>query len=312
MRLSDLITDTREAAAVLTANRWSDASIARLLNRQYLQLVRQQVHLDEAYHNYTFQLATSAARVKHTDVVTYRLPNWVMRVARVRKGNAAPTTTARQPEIPRATRRGEAGAWMFSANNELEFYGYSAGIDLELEVAKLPALLTKGTLPSQAGITTSQLLLDTDVSADAVNFPHEAVKDSYAGALFEITGIASARKGQFLRCTGSLHNQGGTTNQTLLTMEEAWTSAPVASDTYELHAEIATEHCRLLTLLATRSLLAQERNLNGMAAIAQELGEQMSMFIQHVSPRDNAGPRFVTDSETTSTQRPTIYELELL
>ena len=311
MRLQELIDGAREAAAVVTANRWSDRDVARLVNSQHRSIARKTVELDQSYHNHTFQLVASKARVQHNDMLTYRLPPWVMKVAAVYRLSGL-TAQSQREIIPRISRFSSGVGWQHSANGEFRLIGYSAGIDLELEVAKLPALLTKGTLPAPSGVGTNQMRLDADNSANALNFPHEAVADAYAGSVFEITGPASVRKGQTLRCVSSAPNQGGSSLETVLTLEEAWGTVPIADDTYEMHAEIQAEHCRLLILLTARSMLAQERNLQGITALREELAEQWSLFIQHANKRDQAGPHLVLDQIPSIDSSPTIYELELL
>lgn len=315
MRLSDLILEVRDIASVLTANRWADKDVARFLNAQQRSLVRKAVEVNQAFHNHTFQLAATVGRVKHSDIIAYRLPPWVMKVAAVRYGSTTPTAEAQQLVIPRADQSWAfgGGCWRWSANHELELVGFSVAQALELEVAKVPALMTKGTLPDPSipgVIGANQMRLDSDASVDALNFPHESVADSYAGSLFEITGPASSRKGQILRCIASQHNQGTSNVQTILTMDANWTTVPATSDTYEMHAEIQTEHCRLLTLLAARALLAQERNVQGIAAYGPEIAEQWSLYIQHVSERDQAGPHQVVGRDDASPYLPSVYAME--
>lgn len=310
MRLSELIEDVRDIASVHTANRWVDKDLVRFLNKQHRSLARMTAHVNQKYHSHTIQVPATAGRLKHTGLFTYRLPPWVMKVAAVRRSTTTPTTNARYPNIPRRDQNQVGGGWDHGPTGEFELES-SAAVDLELDVAKLPALLTKGTLPTPGAVASNQMRLDADNSVDAQNFPHEDVKDSYAGALFEITGPASARKGQLLRCVGSLHGQGGSTNETILTMEEAWASVPVAADTYEMHAEFGGEHCRLLTLLTARALFAQERNLNGIAAIGPEVAEQWSIFTESIAERDQAGPHLVVDSIGATRGVPAIYDQEV-
>lgn len=314
MRLSELIQDVRDAASVQTANRWSDKDIARFLNVQHRSIIRKSVEVNQGFHNYTFQVAAAVGQVRHTDLISYRLPWWVMKVATVRRGSSTPTTSTQQGPIPRLDQVYARGGWRWSASNGLELVGVSTALDLELDVAKLPALLTRGTLPdpsTPSPIATNQMRLDADDSADAVNYPHENQKDSYAGALFEITGPAGATQGQLLRCVSSLHNQNPSSKHTILTMEEAWTSVPVTGNTYEMHAELATEHCRLLSLLTTRALLSQERNVQGVAAYASELQEQWTIYLQSIAERDQAGPHLVVESIGASRGIPTVYQLDL-
>lgn len=293
-RLGELLDRTKVALDSINAAKWSEAQMAAALNEQLVSMIRKMTETDQAYHAHVFTILKEQARTIHTGRYTYRLPSWVMKLSEVRQYLGG-TSTGQGPLIPRTNKWGGQG-WIYTAINEIAVLGWSQTQDLELYTAKIPARMTKGTLPSQSGATTSQLLLDADGAAgDATNFPHESVADAYAGALFEITGPASARKGQMLRCIGSTPNQGGGTNQHLLTMESAWTSQPAASDTYEMHAEIPGEHSRLLVLLATRALLSQQRNLEGVRIYAPELQEQWQQFLNAIKERDIQQPHVIQD-----------------
>jgi len=293
VKLSALLDEITQGLDTATGRKWSPAQIVQHLNVQQRSLVRHTSNLDEKYHNVTFTLLAANARDVQAGIHSWRMPQGVMKVSAVRRLREA--GLARDLEIPRLQKyasRSQYG-WELTAQNELELRGVSSVFDLEVLVAKLPPLLTSGTLGSQAGVLANELLLDVDGSA---TYPHESYVDAYAGALFEITGPASPRKGQVLRCTASTPNQGGGNDQHLLTMEEDWGVAPVASDTYEMHAAIESEHTRLLVLLTIRALFAQERNAEGMASYREEMAEQWAQFRSTIAGRTLAMPSLVVES----------------
>lgn len=287
MRLSELLSETEVALDSVTTRKWTPAQKVAAINTQNRSLTRKLAELDEDYSNFTFTLPLASGRKPKQDVVSYRLPAWVYKISAVRRSQGG-ATAVRGPILGRATKFNAKG-WKLTASNELSLLGFSSAIDLEIDAAKDPARMTLGTLPSQAAMTTSQMRMD----ADPGTYPHETIQNSYAGGIFEITGVASARVGQTLRCTASLHDQSSI--GTILTFEEAWTSVPLAADTYEMRLEMPGAHSRLLVLLATRALLAQERNMEGISVFAPELNEQWRLFLESIENRDMQQPQTVID-----------------
>ena len=294
MRLSQAIERVNLAIDSVAGRKFDTAGsqVAKVLTGQLRGLVRKAVECDQGYTNHRFVLPATVARTVYNSSYSYRLPPWIIKLVCVRKylGVGA----SKGPELHRATKR-QAGGWRTTAANEITLDGISAAIDLDIECAKMPAALTKGTLPAQSPATTSQLKLDADNSTDAGNFPHETALNAYAGALFEITGPspgAGTRIGQMLRCIGNTADPAAR----LLTMEEAWTSQPQTSDTYEMVAEIPDEHSELLVLLTVRRLLAIEGNAKGLALYSQEIGEQWMSYLTHIKSRDTQEPYFIGQS----------------
>lgn len=302
MRLSDLVSQLQVALDSKTNRKWDPPTLVEQLNIQHRRVVRKIAEVDEAYVNYTFTLSASKARTPHQGILAWRLPSWILKISSVRRSYGGATTT-RGPLLPRATKWQTVG-WRHGAANEIQLVGYGVAVDLELEVAKAPARMTSGTLPNQAGVTTSQLRMDADATAV---YPHETQLDAYAGALFEITGPvpgAGTRVGQRLRCIGSDQDVTGR----LLTMEEAWTSAPVTGDTYEMCMELPSQHSRLVVLLSARGLLAAERNMQGIAALDPEVNEEWRLFMDSIQYRDLAEPHTVVESiPMLSNQEGTTY-----
>lgn len=290
MRLAAL--DDRLAMLVddLTAQKWGAKRRGIALNDMQRSLVRLMADCDQGFVNHRFTVPIASMRTVHADEFSCQLPPWVLKVTAVRL--TAVSTEGRKRLVERANKWGHRPGWYFSASNELTFYRMGQPQSFDIECAKIPALMTKGTLPSQAGMTTSQMRLDADPALTA-DYPHETAQGSYAGGLFEITGPTSARVGQLLRCTGSLHDQSSI--GTVLTFEQPWASVPLAGDTYEMHTEIPDQHINLLVLLAAQRLFAQIHSSEGIAAIGPELAREWDQFKRHITSRDVQEPEYIGD-----------------
>ncbi len=260
--------------------------VAMVMNEQQRSMVRKMAELAEGYINHTFTLDLTAARQIHNNTFSYRLPHWLLKIEEVRRSDGGSTFNL-GPRIRRFRPRMPWMGWEHTANNELTLRNTSQAFGLEIYCSKTPARMTKGTLPAQGVIR--DLVMDDDASTDAGNFPHDQHENAYAGALFEITGPASARVGQILRCVS---NDMVTTGRTLV-MEEDWTTQPETSDTYEMHSEIPEQHTELLILLTAQRLFAVQNNTAGIAAYARELSEQWRQFVYHVEKRQLQGPGYI-------------------
>jgi hypothetical protein len=298
MKLSTLITDVKLAVDNSTSSRWSDADCARKLNSHIHTVVRKLSELDEGYMNYQFNLLGASAVQRYSNEWVYTLPRWVMKVVEVREKANATDLRGRVYPVLTKFQRGTTG-WQFISSTKLLLKGYSTAPDLTLDCVKLPALLTRGTLPAQTGgsptPSTTIVRLDLDTSAEALLYPHETEPNGYAGALFEFTGVSTSSHivgGQLRECVGSQHlvDNGSAVLYTLVSFEDALTVQPAASDTYEMHAQIGDEHLRLVVLLAARDLLGIEQNTDGVRIVSQELAEQWQLFREHAQRRQIQEP----------------------
>lgn len=300
MRLSDVLDQVRLSVEDKSSAHWGDDTIIRQVDVQTYRIARRLVDVDEGYLSVRLDIDATAAIARHTNVFTYKLPWWSMKVAEVRERGT--TNQARGRLIRKGYKfdEDEPGRWRYTDKNAISLEGFSAAQDLSLVIAKRPARLTRGTLPDQASITTSQLRLDVDTSTDALKHPHEKEANSYAGSLFEITGLDSAThlvSGQIRQAASSAHLQVfGSTIHTVLTFEEAWTVTPIAADTYEMHAEVPDEHMRLVVLLTASALLSHEGNKDAVAGLGRELSEEWRLFITHVNNRDIQEPKVMVES----------------
>lgn len=283
-RLSTLLDDA-------TSQKNGPKQRVRALNDMQRSLVRMMAERDQNYITHRFTLSSSAARTVHGDEYAFRLPSWVLKVVGVRESTT--TQGARLEYLPKAAKFGGSSGWNLTAQNEISFFRTGQPRSWIVECAKLPALMTRGTLPAQTAMATNQMRLDAD-PATTSDYPHETVQNAYSGALFEITGPVSARVGQLLRCATSVHDQS--TAGTVLTMEEAWTTQPAVSDTYESHSEIQDQHINLLVLKAAQRLFAQAGNLTMLSAIAPELSEEYGAFVRSIESRDVQEPYFIQPS----------------
>lgn len=301
MKLSSIITEIRDHVEDRTTNRWGDAQLTRTIHTQTMKLVRRMVDVDENYSNVRISLDKSVATAVKTDMQFYTLPPWTYKVVSVREGTTSNTTQGRV--VPKAQKLSNLQGWRMGAGTELVLSRYGNALDLDIEIAKVPARLTLGTLPDQTGMAANQLRMDTDSSSDAATYPHETAPNSYAGAVVEVV-----ETGEILRCTLSEHRQDYSgTPYTVLTFREDWMTAPVAGNTYEMHcAEINDTHMRYLTLLCAAALLQREGNNNQLQSIMLEISEEAGYFTRHIQRRDVQRPTLIAadDAELRETQLP--------
>ena len=289
MRSADIIALLREQVDDTQSAQWTDARLLRIINQQMFKLFREQVAADDSYHNLELDLLASAAVAPHLNQWLYTLPRWVFKITWVRlktdanEGVGAP--------IPRAYRVDSwSRGWHLDADKRLRLIGYSQAEDLILGVAKVPARIHSGTLPAQT-VTGSLTSSTTQVRLDKDNdpaFPHESEPDAYRNAIIEIT--MGGKAGQIRRVVSSVGNESIPSNfHTVLTVQEAWSSNPVLSDTYDMHAEVSDP---LIRALITESALVCEQmrhNVNGIAVLAEELQSERMKFKEHVKPRETMG-----------------------
>lgn len=292
MRLSDAMVRLRELLRAQDTAFFTDLALGGHLNRQQVSLCRRMVEIDEAYFNHTFILPVSSARQVASSMWSYTLPPWTVKVVQVRESVAPEATASLGNLLPYVGKHDNTRGWRYDGMNTLRLVGFGTAIALSVTVAKRPAMVTKGTLPTQANLAAgnTELRLDLDNSADALAFPHETLTNSYANAIVEITG-ANARSGQLLRATGSTHfvDEGGS-RFTELTMESAWVAAPQSGDTYEMHFELPDHHMDILLLLAAYRAWGAVGHAAEQKAMAAELQMQMRDFENSIRPRQTQMP----------------------
>lgn len=284
MRLSEIINQVRVGLKDTRATRknFEDADLARFVNEAIRSAARTMIEADSSYCNHTLELSSSSAVLKSRGRYEYRLPRWVMNVTEVR---ITPTSSQQVGErLERMKSRDYFDGWMYERTNLLRLHRSEAE-DLTLQVAKLPARLTLGTLPDQTGVGTNEVRLDLDSAA--TTYPHETEANAYANGVFEITTAAKA--GTFLYgASSSAGNNDLSDYYTRVTMDAAPGTA--TGDTYEMHSEIPDEHMRYVILMATLKALQLEANQDSIQALMPELSEEARRFKEALQPRQTDGP----------------------
>lgn len=300
MRLSrviQLLRDELSDPASSTNLDWSNAELGRIVSDQTLVMVRKQVTIDEAYHDCTFTLLGATATQTSANTWVYYLPHWCGRIGEIRLKQEASDTHKRQ--VLRERSKFETSGWRYYGRRAIEVMGYATAQDITIVCAKRPARLTLGTLPTQSGMSSTQIRLDSDSSIDALIYPHESVTDSYVNSVIEITGINDVTAqpgGQVRRVTASAHGQVESgAIYTVLTVDQAWDTQPEASDTYEMHPEVDDEHLRLLILLSARAAWARKGNRDEIRATEMELAQEWAEFQRHIQPRGIQAPKIIKD-----------------
>ena len=308
MILSSLLSAVRTQVDDPEKKKHTDTDLARRIYEQSLVMFRKQVEIDERYHNFFFTLDKSVAMQRSSNVWRYAIPRWVSKVRQVRRGQGTSTDPRKKiiNKILDAESDIQAG-WDFDGARAIRLYRFGQAETLDVQVAKRPARLTLGTLPDQSGLSSSQIRLDSpdrvsSPNTDAQTHPHESETDAYANAIIEITGQSTVThlvESQVRTITASQPNQVLASFAelfTVATVDEPWTVAPVANDTYELHPEIQDEHLRLLVLLVSRASFALKGNYDEIRAIDPELREEWASFIQHIRPRQTQDPVVIRET----------------
>lgn len=289
------ILDDPSSAVALQAH--TDKELVEVGHQQLLSIVKRMAEVDERWHNHEFVLLATAARQVAFNVWEYTIPPWVMTITDMREEGISGVTGSLGPRIWPIQSKSQGGiGYDFQSGNSLRLYGKSTALDLRLQVTKRPARPTRGTLPAQTTMTSSQLRLDEDPAVTA-DFPHEKQTDAYAGSFVEITGINDATAqpgGQLRRCLASSHLQllaGPDTLHTILTLEFAWTTIPETGDTYEMHWELPEQHIRLHQLMTARAMWQRQGNSDEVRAHRDEIAECGVSLINDVKKRQSQAPK---------------------
>jgi hypothetical protein len=307
VKISDWITGLRaildDPVTAGAQQKNTDATLTLVGHEQALALVKRMAEVDQRWHNAEFSILGTDARQIASDIWEYQLPPWVVTIAEMREQNQGGSATVSKGRLvlPIQSRYQYGQGYELQSFNSFRFYGSSTAPNLTLQVAKRPARPTKGSLPDQSSITTSQLRLDADNSSDATTYPHETADNSYAGSIVEITGVSSSSHavgGQIRRVLSSAHLQYvGANPFTVLTLDKAWTVAPnvTAPDTYEMHWEIPDTHVRLHQLLTARAMWQRAGNKDEVAAHRDETQETWMSLVNDIRNRQIQAPaRMVT------------------
>ncbi len=312
MKLSEIESRVREVLDDNASGKYTSREIGSRISDQSDAMFRKLTEINEKYHNKWVSLPGANARQVAADVWEYDIPRWVSKITQVRRAQESVTSRRKGVinNISDAPDETVVQGWDFSGLLTLRLHRFSKAEDLDVAVAKRPAKLTRGSLPTQSGLAANELRMDAPDSATAVDFPQETELDAYANSVVEIVSQNTGThpvEGQIRVVTSSAPNQtvtGVSGNFTVLTLNRDWDEIPEESDAYETHAEIPDEHMRLLVLLVARSSFAQKGNTDEIRAIMDELHEQWAAFRMHFRPRQYQRPTVMKEDVVVASGDP--------
>lgn len=301
MRSSDLDALLRDKLNDPDGLTWQQPERYRWLNLAHRESFGILVREDPSYYNFSFEVLSSEA-YSMTPGFGYQLPGFVYAVTDVREGSASNTPGNRIPHAVNLDQRG----WMFEAGSVLRLIETSAKT-LRIFCAKVPARLTTGTLPAQTSMSSTQMRLDQDSVA---TLPHELEVNAYANAVFEITS-PQARAGQRRQCATSAPLESFSSNQhTVLTFGKAWSAAPAADDTYDMHSELSDAHAPFVVSRAAEMCFQKVRNAEALKLISAEVARNYNRLIEAITPRQYQDPtRWSLESDSIFRRDPDLEPL---
>jgi len=289
------------------ADDWGDDELVGFVNEQMAAMTLEMAEKNEGYHNYELDLPNALGVQTSGQDWDYVLPMRALwRITRMwQMTNGFDPGSSRGQSVSYVDPSDTDPGFYFVHSHKIRIQDFGSAQDLRVQVVKIPAQITRGTLPAQTNMTSTQLRLDADTTVDALNFPHEVENNAYANAVLEITGVNTlgpthAVSGQIRRVTASAHLQlEAGVLYTVLTIDEAWASQPVAGDTYELHLELHNTHDRYMVLLCAREAWLKKGSKDEILAMRDELGKREVVWRNSIFPRQIANPKVVRDDMST-------------
>lgn len=315
MNLSDYLVLIREqlddGVGGSTADDWEDAELVRIVNTQMASMAKELGERNEGYHNFEFNLLQADGIQVSGQDWDYRVARAIWRITRMwTMPNGVAATAARGISVPYVDPSDEDPGFYFTHSHKLRLSQRASAEDLQVQAVKIPAAITRGTLPLQTNLSnpTTELRLDVDDSVDALLFPHEREANGYANAVVEITGAdvpaSHIVSGQVRLVKASAHKVlEGSLLYTVLTLDEPWDVNPAIGDTYELHLELHDTHNRYMVLRCARNAWLKKGAKDELQAMAQEYAKEEAEWQRSIFPRQIANPKVVRTSMSTRTLR---------
>lgn len=291
MILSEIISAVRAEVNDTDSVYWTDHAVTRWVNYWSRALFRQMAQADQSYGMREVRISgndTSRVRKVNSLVFSYYLPSWVHVVRSVREASTAGDVPGRIIFPYTSNVSGLRMGWRFEGSRRLDLYGYEEAKDLEIRVAKVPALVHSGVVPK-----TSTSAGEIYIGAPSP-FQEGREAGGYLGALFELTGVATSLRdprGTVSEVVETDTEWDAVSSQWLnkLTVMPAFPVIPEQGDTYQMHPEIPDSHMMYLILLVSRSLLQEHSNTDRLKQIEPVIAAQRADFIDGLRPRQTAG-----------------------
>jgi hypothetical protein len=284
VNLNQLIELVQDEVNDAGAKRYPLAQVVRSINTAHRNVVRLQVQEDETFHNFELTLLAVNATKVAVDIWRWVLPHYVSRISQVFVDH---TTTERRGMLLPPARSILGAGWSWFAGSQFELRGCELK-DLRLTCIKEPALLSSGTLPSQAGVAAPWVQLASFASQ---TYPMDRQSGKYINSVLEITGGdagASVVSGQIVRIESHLGvvESGGSYYPQVKPVGN-WTTQPTAGSTYAFRLETPESATDLVVLEAVADLYRDRGAFDSLAKIQQSLMQARKDFGDFVQPRDD-------------------------
>ena len=158
MKISEVVTLVRDLLDDASANHWSDVQVVRNMGLASNIMFRWHVQGDSSYHNFEIQILGTDAVQFGANAYVYTMPRFTHKVIRVRE--TKPATDQTQVNFPSGSLRTSKQGWIFTRNKQLRMVGFSDPKDLTIDIGKIPARLSRGTVEEAGSATTLILQYD--------------------------------------------------------------------------------------------------------------------------------------------------------
>lgn len=298
MILTDLLQAIRDVVKQGQASA-PDAELLRQADMVIASLARKQVESNQGYYNCELNLAESDFHQTASDEWDAQLPSWVLRVVDLKERTPGADPAVQSPwesgsedrwtqRVRRSVQSNAYSGWE-QVGDLLRLRGASQGANLVLRAAKLPARMFKATLD------VKQTEADGLVLPAAMTLgTHEIEGGRYIGSRIMCSLSSTASMGSYMICTASeTHKKtSGSTLATKLTLARPTPANLVVGDVIESMMPLDAVHARLVSLRTALTVFQRDGNRKGIAAIGDDLSNEMSEFQSFIQPRQNQTPSF--------------------
>lgn len=306
MIVSGFLDEMRDILDDANKAKFPDATVMRIGDRQLRDMFRTLVQGNKEFSNFTMSVNATAAAEVLDNVFEYRLPTWIMHVAKVSLRSADPTTEATfspyrwtgasnakiGTEIPKFVDNDRRPRWTWEGNHTLRLHNYTSAQSLVLNVVVRPSPLVTFAI-DRVHQSTSKLYLPAQLTLGTVDLEEGA----FVNAEFKVTSTvsgSSAAIGAVRRCVYSTPNsqsQGARLHE--LTFDAGFGAVLAQGDTVESLIPLPDEHTYFLVLKTAQAAFIRKPNITALQSISASLLRAERDFHAYATSRDRQGPSYL-------------------
>lgn len=322
MKLSEFLLDVRDTLDDPNGNKFLDAALLRMADAQVRSMFRQQALVDDNWHNCDVNVSKESFRQIGLNLWQYPLRSWCDKILAVWKRNRSSAVSDHEsPEMVLDAAGGIAAdqdlVLVHSSNVQrdragfqvlgqtvLRLVNFAEVFDAKVQVAKIPAKLTKGTVDRESG-DSKFFYLQSEATTTAAMGLHELEFGGYRNARFTFnssldTGGQDVLSGVVATCVHSeteVFTSPTSGKNVRVFLDADLPRALKVGDTYEMLVEIPDADARYHVLKVARMGFVKQRSPTGLQSIARELAEEEVSWRNHISPRQTQEPKFWRTAE---------------